>query len=280
MQIKFVLSLLIVAFSLSGCGGNQTEPMAEAPTQTAFKSFSSVKPNKEYEIPAMVLTKDSWWDNGTNISTGPNVDLNAAILTYFNSDGTLKSVSLKGSSSQKSVQPTDNLGAGYQIANPKYYGYEYQTFGIWWENTYALDYSLYRQVSFSTGHITEFNNIPTFGPRLFSGDYYGSSSSGASFMGTIGFGVDFTNRSIDLVISNAATHSPSRPPSSTNQYNMTGTLRWYDSNNFSGIVSGTTDTSLIGTAFGRFYGPSAEELGGVIQARNSTQDIMILFGAK
>jgi hypothetical protein len=60
--------------------------------------------------------------------------------------------------------------------------------------------------------------------------------------------------------------------------NISGTLSYASG---SGIFSGDVSTSLgpTGTATGRFYGPNANEIGGVISVQDNLAVIAMGFGA-
>jgi hypothetical protein len=73
--------------------------------------------------------------------------------------------------------------------------------------------------------------------------------------------IDFVARSLDFETTNTKITPDLLTESPASTLNMTGTLNYTaGSNQFTGNVS--TVGGLTGTATGRFYGPTAQEIGG------------------
>jgi hypothetical protein len=81
--------------------------------------------------------------------------------------------------------------------------------------------------------------------------------------------VDFSSRSIAFSTSNTSlANTNSGVQSSNSGLNINGTLAWNPTvNGFSGVVN-TANGQLNGGANGSFFGPAAEEIGGVYQLQN------------
>ena len=132
-----------------------------------------------------------------------------------------------------------------------------------------------------TGFETDSNNIPTTGGATFTGkgegQYYSNNSSKKYF--TVTATANFATRNINL----ATTHTDTN----YSYLNLTGTLNYDEgSNGITGAVettgTGTEASKLKGTAEARFYGPAAEEFGGVFSTSNQdgTAGFNGYFGAK
>jgi hypothetical protein len=163
-----------------------------------------------------------------------------------------------------------NPRAAGLLVNGPGLGWNYQSFGYWIGETGPLTAAV-DAVSFGTP--TQFDAIPVSGTASYSGvaaglyvdeigwpsDYAASMSATADF--GAGRSVSFsTTRSMILPLG-------AEDVIATPELDFAGTLSISaQSNRFSGAVS-TLDPSagLSGTATGRFYGPTAQEIGGVFE---------------
>jgi len=144
--------------------------------------------------------------------------------------------------------------------------WNYQTFGIW-ETGRGTGSGTAGAVS--VGSATLGANIPTSGTATYAGHFGGASSdaNGVDVIttGSASVAADFANRSLAFSTSGSKYVSPvASSPSwiSKSTLDMTGTLTYSSAtNSFSGSVSDNFIGS--GTATGKFYGPNAEEIGGV-----------------
>jgi hypothetical protein len=142
--------------------------------------------------------------------------------------------------------------------------WQYQTFGVW-ETDRGEPTGTFGAATVGTP--TTGSAIPTTGNATFTGltggvyvdatgtnDYITASSLTAD--------VDFNSRSIALSTANTTkVDSVTAVESPATNLNMAGTLNYAPgSNAFSGNVSAT---GMTGSSSGQFYGPNAEELGGV-----------------
>lgn len=123
------------------------------------------------------------------------------------------------------------------------------------------------------GNATAPSNIPTVGTYTYNGniegDYLsavGIKSAVSGTQGTTGnmaAAVNFATRSIAFSTSNSQFNAGAV---AAPNLNMSGTLTYSPGQNlFAGTVSTATGTSttMTGTASGRFYGPNAQEIGGI-----------------
>jgi hypothetical protein len=94
-------------------------------------------------------------------------------------------------------------------------------------------------------------------------------------------GVNFDVRSIDFSTSSTtradlATATPTSDPG----LNLAGTFTYSaGTNQFSGSLT-TQNTFLAGSGTGRFYGPNAQEIGGVYSLTGSGGSMLGAFGGK
>lgn len=167
------------------------------------------------------------------------------------------------------------------MADPGQIGWNYQSFGIW---TTGAGSGSGTFGAASVGSATPAGSIPTSGTATYSGyaggrhvasdgTYYytlAAMSTSANFATRqLSFATPFTEETPDLVSTFDAS-----------SLNMSGTLSYAPgSNQFTGSVS--TVGGMTGSATGRFYGPSAEEIGGTFSATGAgLQSYGGAFGGK
>lgn len=172
-------------------------------------------------------------------------------------------------------------------------GWQYQTFGTWMTGRQL------EPVGFSgTGRLggisvgVSASAVPTTDGVTFRGNtsglYIDSSGDDYFVWSTIDFIANFAEAPFQLVISDQST--PQRTPvaelldgvpslgEAAPELVMSGTLT-YDPNTqlFSGVVLTDDRLSLSGTSTGQFYGPTAEELGGVFRLSTADTESLIHY---
>jgi hypothetical protein len=167
-------------------------------------------------------------------------------------------------------------------ANPYVLGWEYQSFGVW--NSQAGPSGSIRVSSF--GAPTPGATLPTSGSAAFSGKVAGVyiSAQGQSAMaaGELGVNANFSTRSLAFSSSGTAITLDARTASAAPHLDLKGTLSYApNTNSFSGTLTNAGGT-LSGSSQGRFYGPAAQELGGVFTVKSSTtvETFTGAYGAK
>lgn len=142
--------------------------------------------------------------------------------------------------------------------------WQYQTFGVW-ETGRGEASGTFGSVS--DGIPTTASAIPTTGNATFTGltgGVYVDSTGSNDYItaSELTANVDFLNRQVALTTANTQkVHTITADASPAPNLNMAGILNYgAGSNTFSGNV---TATGLTGESTGQFYGPNAEELGGV-----------------
>ena len=155
------------------------------------------------------------------------------------------------------------------LRDPEEVGFEYQTFGIWIEGN-DFTSSSGRVGNVTAGSVTPAGNIPSITRATYRGE-----SVGWAVLPTGEFGLteaDVTLTTSDFVTVDFATENTAFGEYGlttivvgASDLNLTGTLT-VNGSSFSGSVSGAiTD----GTLNGRFYGPNAEEAGGLFVTTGS-----------
>jgi hypothetical protein len=159
--------------------------------------------------------------------------------------------------------------------------WEYQSFGIW--NTGGATAGTVGAMSF--GAPTPANAIPLTGTAVYSGVSTGVYIASSGFLYGIGAdmtaNVDFGAQSVAFNTSGTFTVDNTGAISGNTGLDISGTLSYLPgTNQFSGPVT-TANTFLSGTATGRFYGPAAEEIGGVYALSGTGPEAILSgFGGK
>ncbi|MGQ0652298.1 MAG: transferrin-binding protein-like solute binding protein [Betaproteobacteria bacterium] len=268
-----------------------------APSQPPvnFTSFSAVQPNQTVVAPtvsnaARVTAQQQGADERVTSFFTESLNWHGAgaQLTY-DSTGALSGIRLEASPSdtlnfQRSAGDTVSCsGAGscsgsngtqnVVLFDPAIRGWNYQTFGVWGSETMAPSG---RIGAVSIGAVTPSDAVPVTGTGTFTGRamgfYIDAAGNPYATRATLSALVNFASRSIAFTtsgtqISNgAATAMPG--------LNLSGTLTYAPNQNISGPVQ-TQNGALTGNADGRFYGPKAEEIGGVYSLSGSGMNRMI-----
>jgi C-lobe and N-lobe beta barrels of Tf-binding protein B len=285
-NINYKLGLMIAsAIGLSACGGGGGGSGVTAGTSNAiFTKWSSVQPSTTISVSGDSQQGTYTWNSGTNkvtAVTNTAQQSGATLTESFNSSGLAQTVRFQTASGTDITftRGTDTFGVlimnsninavvsadGTKYAlttNPTAFGWDYQSFGIW---TTGAGTGSGTYGAASVGVATPASSIPTTGTATFSGYtggryvatdgsyYYTSSAMTAA--------TDFAARSISFATTGTSQTADLLSSTTNSNLNMTGTLTYASgSNQFTGAV--TTTSGLTGTATGRFYGPTATEIGG------------------
>ncbi|WP_372741563.1 transferrin-binding protein-like solute binding protein [Neptunomonas sp.] len=161
--------------------------------------------------------------------------------------------------------------------------WDYQTFGAW-RTGFGLGAGIVGAVS--AGYKTDGPAVPVVGKPTFTGKLLGAYTNEAgvaSFVeGVVSVASDFSARSLAFTTSASKLYNLSNGvvTSVAPDLNMSGTLTYSPGvNSFSGAVA-APGAGMTGSATGAFYGPNAEELGGVFDLQGTGVEYYIGgFGA-
>lgn len=310
-----VLAAAIASMFLSACGGGggsggtvpTTSTTSTTPTGTPFTSWSAVTAGSTVVVPGMSqqVTRTADFTTGliTSISAPTAVDTAASFFTEtLNSSGTITKVVI--------TSPTGNISfdaaAGDTIsylgnapwilaaekndrsalvmgADPDIFGWEYQSFGVWSAGRTTESGSA---GVMSVGAPTAGAAIPTAGTATFTGTSNGVyvDAAGLDYHVDSDVSVNANFAARTLILSSTGTITSRDFFATTSpapNLNLTGTLAYAaGTNSFAGTL--TNGGTLSGTSTGRFYGPSAQELGGVfvLKANSGVETYGGAYGAK
>ena len=130
---------------------------------------------------------------------------------------------------------------------------------------------------FSVGDVTPASSMPTSG----TAHYSGVSSDSVTLERHVNFNVDFGAKTVDGTVSGHL--NANGDDGNSVAFRLHGNI---DGSSFSGIrhqTENTTDSDAIMNMKGRFYGPQAEEMGGVYYGKTGStgyREVSGAFGAK
>jgi hypothetical protein len=300
-----VLTLTGALVACGGGGGGGTTAVRP------FTSWSAVQPNSKVKVNGMSQSADVSFTvapNGdvtvTSISPFSSVDTSASSATLtFGASRELTGLSISTPAGTVSWDKTVlgggtiDCGSGVCLASkasgtsegivmdPYSLGWNYQTFGVWETGTTVSG----NVGALSIGAPTPVGGLPSGVIATYNGLTAGlyADSAGQLFgtAASMSATVDFTARSVAFATSGTTVATPSGSPTLNADLNLAGTLTYASgTTQFAGPVTTSHANSsdrLNGTATGRFYGPAAEEIGGVYSLSGSGLNSMLGgFGGK
>jgi hypothetical protein len=298
---KNTLAVLSLA-SLFGCGGggggggNALVPPES--NEVTFTSFAAIQPNQTVNFSGISQAASG---------TGTIFDVNSLAIGGVDTSNTTAKAKFDGTevlsafsitTPQGGVSLDRNAGATFTcgdnicdafdpasevvVIDPTAVGWNYQTFGVWNKNISATEFQV---GAFSIGSPTPASAVPLTGLATFvglaTGFYVANDQTPYVTVAGMNADVNFGARSIgfstsDTVRADLATATPTLDPG----LNLSGTFTYSaGTNQFSGPLT-TQNTSLSGSGTGQFYGPNAQELGGVYSLTGSGGNMLGAFGGK
>jgi hypothetical protein len=269
--------VVLVACGGGGGGGSSS-------TLAPFVKWSSVTAGNTYVIAGDSIQGTYTYNVATEKVTSITRDTQQSGATFtetFNSSGIVQSVRIQTASGTdiSFERGTDTFGVliinndinavvsadetRFALApEPTAFGWEYQTFGVWvtgagtGSGTYGAA---------SIGAATAGSSVPVTGTATYTGytggQYIASDGSDYFTSSNMTAVANFAAKSLAFATSGTAITPDLLTESPATTLNMSGTLTYSPgSNQFTGNVS--TTGGLTGTATGRFYGPTAQEIGG------------------
>jgi hypothetical protein len=310
VRVSAVPMILIAALTACGGGGGGGSvhtpapapapvPAAVAGQESAFTSFSAITPNR-----TVVMSGVSQTGSGTDnaLVLDPADGSNSTVRLTYDADRNFSGMSfstpqsittfgpseiseaIDGSSGRRMAYVgSDGNSVGWAV-DPVYHGWNYQSFGVWMKEG-----TPFRAGAISAGAVTPGSAVPTISSATFTGHANGLyfNDAGHRFItdARMSAVTDFDNRSIQFSTSGTMLTdlgAPGTAPLPNSNLNLSGTLNYAaGSSQFSGDVK-TQNSELAGKANGRFFGPSAQEIGGVYGLGSPTGSSRMIggFGGK
>jgi hypothetical protein len=284
----------VVLAALSACGGGggntlQPDPgplPAGAPSQAVVMSGISQTANAT--------------NNGTVVESWNNSPVDASnsnVTLVVDGEGYLSSFSINTPQSSVSFNASeincDTLGACAArnatslgvVMDSDALGWNYQSFGVWLKDLTATSF---QAGAISVGEVTPASGLPIgLTNAQFTGQAGGFyvDGAGSQFItdAKMNAVVNFAERNINFSTTGTLlTHPTTFVHTPNSNLDLTGNWTYGSSTSqFSGTLR-TQDSSLSGNASGRFYGPNAEEIGGVYGLTSATDRSRMVggFGGK
>lgn len=281
------VAFLIVASTLSACGGGGGGGGGTVPV-TGFTTWRTDVAGKSILVNGDGKQVTYTYDLGSQSITGITDPLDGAASALFTFDTASVLTGLLLTSAGTTV---GNFGAGdigilaadpdsdFVIAenfssraimsNPRSLAWDYQSFGVW---ETGLDAGNGFYGAMSLGAPTAGTAIPGSGTADFSGKVVGSYvnnlGKGHTVLANLNVGVAWSTQSLSLSTSGTRMSEDGVAFSPNPSLDMSNQTLSYapGTNGFSGTL---TTGGLTGNSSGKFYGPNAQELGGVFFLRGS-----------
>ena len=166
--------------------------------------------------------------------------------------------------------------------NPVALGWDYQSFGIWnSDRAYAQTIT-----TSSYGAATPASAVPTAGSAAFTGKlaalYVSPTGQGSIAIADLIVNTNFSTRSLIFASSGTSITLDRLTATAAPNLNLSGTLTYSPGlSTFTGTLVNAGGT-MSGSSKGQFYGPDAQELGGVFTVKSSTgvETLAGAYGAK
>ncbi len=292
------VSSILTACGGGGGGGGGTVPTSPAPTTFTTWRTSNLA-NSTIKADGFGVQVTGVWNGATFSSVDPSVAAAASAVFGFDANSNLALVGLTATTPSSTTKEAfasiaslaadsdfvtiNNSTSRGVISNPKSLAWDYQSFGIWETGLGTTSRTLN---AFSVGAPTTGTDIPTTGSNIvFLGKVIGSyvdlAGVGHTALAPLTVNADFSNRSLNFSTAGTQTSVDGTTFTANPNLDFTGQLTYAaQTNAFSGTL--TTNGGLTGNSTGRFYGPSAVELGGVfsLNRAGTSETYSGAYGAK
>lgn len=287
MQIKsrnvFPILAVLMLSACGGGGGESATPLSSwTPTSTVIADGQGQEGSYTYDPATKKIS---------NIIAPPSGVANYSTLLAFDG-GVLTGLTLTtptrtisfASHEIRNVS-SEVIGAASStstalMSDPMSQGWQYQSFGIW---ETGLDTTQGAFGTFSVGAPTAGSAIPTTtGIASFAGRVIGSHVNGTgvghAVLANLTVDVDFSSQSLAFNTTGTLTSVDWTTFTPNDGLNLSGNLSYSPgTNGFTGDLS--TVSGLTGQSSGQFYGPTAEELGGVFFLQGNGETYTGAYGA-
>jgi len=268
------------------------DPLTRFDTTTTVTSYYAADGSVSYTEWRYTGSQSSWarlseggqqlaapTGDGPWFSTGPSASL--ASLAATGQPDILVALKSDAGMSPDAVSPFTSTNASKVelIAKQAAQKWDYQSFGVWNDSTN----SSYRTISpMSFGTATPASAVPTAGSAVFTGKlagfYVAPDGQGSIATADLAVNANFSERSLSFSSSNSRITRDLATATAAPNLNLSGTLTYAPgTNGFSGTLTNAGGT-MSGSSKGQFYGPTANELGGVFSV-NSPKTVETFTGA-
>ncbi|WP_443630132.1 transferrin-binding protein-like solute binding protein [Candidatus Njordibacter sp. Uisw_056] len=312
-QRIFALGAIVSVGLLSGCGASlddnssSTTPASKAtlPAGTPASFSEATLKWSDVSEANTTVTADGFSSEATLVFTtstapAPEIDTTAEVKIAYDSLGKISGLSVikddvnltwvkvySDDSSDSSLTVTDGNNAQGMIYDPENgSNWDYQTMATWVQANEGT--GIGRIGAMSVGNPTADASIPTAGSATFSGVAEGMYVDNDHKFYRVSSDATLSANFVTQSVTFNTTNSLIQPVDVGDPYtdagpNLTGTFSYSANNNTltSSNLYGTSSDWTGGTASAKFYGPDAEEIGGVFSIRGTGKEAYEgAFGAK
>jgi hypothetical protein len=266
------LTASLMLSSCGGGGGGGTVPTTRPAPIEIVQTIETTGPGKQVSY---------LWRNGGFSDIGSTENAAASATFMFDANDKLALLTIQTTTATSATKidfvgsDIDDLGPDFWVAanpaskavisNPLSSAWHFQSFGVW-ESGLNADGGYYGAMSVGTP--SPAGAIPSAYGATFNGKVVGSHVTdgiGHAMLANLTVEFDSGGRSLTFTTSNT---TDTVTGLSTPGLDLTSQTLTYESGVFSGEL--TTDSGLLtGPSIGQFYGPNAEELGGVFFLRSA-----------
>lgn len=301
MRLLTVLTLsgLLAACAGGGGGGGSSSNGNVTTTATGFSGQATwtsagaggvVTNIGTYNQATSGLTYTETVNSSNIVQSNSFTSAAGTIISFDRAQGDTIGNIVTGPLANKSYAELKSNGNDLAIISPgSMNGWSYQSYGVWISN---LNSSSGTVGGGSAGTLTTGAAIPTSGSANFSGTSAGTytSSSGNAYLtgSSMSASVNFATRSLSFATTGTQILLSNGSWQSTSGLNTTGTLSYGSGSNLvtgSNLATaggGGVAAMTGGTVTAKFYGPSANELGGTfaVRAGAGVESYAGAFGSK
>jgi hypothetical protein len=262
-------------------------PASASPALTpppTFTGWSASGPGQFLEVAGVagVVTYETSGEAAHSVSEPVSIAQDQYSSVRFDAQRNLESIQVNGYAPAARTRPSPFDGIPNSLPNPLAMGWEYQSFGVWdHSNEFAR-----MLVATSFGAATPGSAVPLSGTASFTGKLSGLHVSpdgrGASAAADLTMSANFSTRSLSFASRGTTLTPAGSAAASAPHLDLGGTLTYAPgTNRFSGTLANAGGT-ISGASTGRFYGPAAQELGGVftLRAPATVETFVGAYGAK
>lgn len=284
----FVCALIVGACGIGKALSGNPAPRSAAsapPAAPAAPLVSwSASPAGEY-LPgagvAGVVTYETSGATLQSMSAPLEIAQNYSVVR-FDAERNIESLLANGYAPAPVNRTTPFAGLPRSFPNPLTLGWEYQSFGVW---NHSNEFGK-MLVATSFGAATPGSAVPLVGAASFTGKLSGLYASpggqAASASADLTVSADFSARSLGFASRGTTLTPAGSAPAAAPHLDLSGRLSYAPgSSSFNGTLTNAAGT-MSGGSTGRFYGPAAQELGGVftLRAPASVETFVGAYGAK
>jgi hypothetical protein len=271
------LSILAASLILSACGGGGGGSATPLAWDGQGQEISYVYDPANKNITSIGTPTNTTGNYSTQLTFDAGV---LTGLTLTTPSRTMSFASYEIFNVSPEIFGASNTTSNALVANHISLGWDYQTFGVW---ETGLDTTQGTFGAFSVG-VTAGTAIPTTGSATFTGKVAGSyvpatPGPGYAVLANLTVNANFLNRSLVLHTTDTVTSPDWTTFTQNDGLNLSGNLSYSSgTNGFTGDLS--TVSGLTGQSSGQFYGPTAQELGGVFFLQGGGETYTGAYGAK